>query len=138
MFQVMRRLHLPESDMEQLYRRMVFNAVARNHDDHTKNHVFIMDQSGKWELAPAFDLVYSYRPSGKWTNEHQLSVNNKRDHFKYSDFIAVGDNMGSRQAEEIITQVTEVVAMWPAYARKAGVKKEFTREIAANLMIIKK
>ncbi len=78
-FQIMRKLHLSESDMEQFFKRMVFNIVARNHDDHTKNHAFIMNNGGNWTLAPAYDLTYTYSASGKWTSQHQMSVNNKRD-----------------------------------------------------------
>lgn len=136
-FQVMRRLHLPESDMEQLYRRMVFNVVARNHDDHTKNHAFLMRETGEWELAPAYDLTYAYSASGKWTNEHQLSVNNKRDDFEYSDLLAVSRNMGIRSASEIIDQVIEIVSKWVEYAQDAEVRKEHVHQIAKTLRLLK-
>lgn len=136
-FQVMRRLHLPESDMEQLYRRMVFNVVARNHDDHTKNHAFLMSETGDWELAPAYDLMYAYSSSGKWTSEHQMSVNNKRDDFEYSDLLAVSRNMGIRSANEIIDQVIEVVSKWLEYAKAAGVQKEHVHQIAKTQRLLK-
>ncbi|HBB91276.1 MAG TPA: type II toxin-antitoxin system HipA family toxin [Bacteroidales bacterium] len=134
-FQVMRRLHLPDGDMDQFYRRMVFNVVARNHDDHTKNHAFLMNDSGEWELGPAYDLCYSYSPTGKWTSEHQMSVNNKRSGFEYADLIAVSKNMGIRSAKEIIDQVNEVVSRWSDYARDAGVQQEYAEEIGRNLRL---
>ena len=134
-FQVMRRLHLPESEMEQLYRRMVFNVIARNHDDHTKNHAFLMNESGDWALAPAYDLTYAYSPSGKWTNEHQMSVNKKRDGFSFSDLLTVARNMGIRSANEMIDQVTGVVSKWVEYAREVGVRMEHARQIAKTLRI---
>ena len=93
-FQTMRRLNLPYNDIEQIYRRMVFNVVARNHDDHTKNHSFRMDKNGKWSLAPAYDLCYSFDPSGKWTKQHQLSLNGKRDNFTMSDLLQIAKKSG--------------------------------------------
>ena len=74
--------------VEQQFRRMVFNIVARNQDDHVKNIAFLMDRSGRWELAPAFDVIYSYQPSGAWTNQHQMTLNGKRDDFTLTDFQA--------------------------------------------------
>ena len=132
-FQVMRRLHLPDGDMDQLFRRMVFNVVARNHDDHTKNHSFVMDESGKWALAPAYDLCYSYSPSGKWTNQHQLSLNNKRDQFESSDLLSVASTMGIRSGKEIIDQIMEVVSHWSDYASESGVRKEHLIQIEEGL-----
>lgn len=136
-FQIMRRLHLPENDIKQLYRRMVFNVVARNQDDHTKNHAFLMSETGDWELAPAYDLSYAYSSSGNWTSEHQMSVNNKRDNFEYSDLLAVSRNMGIRSANEIIDQVIEIVSKWVEYAQEAGVLKEHVHQIAKNLRLLK-
>jgi serine/threonine-protein kinase HipA len=133
----MRRLHLSENDMQQLYRRMIFNIIARNHDDHTKNHAFLMNGSGEWELAPAYDISYSYSPSGKWTNEHQMSANNKRDNFEMSDLLAVAHNMGIRSAKEIIDQVIEVVSTWNEYAREAGVSKDHSLQISKALRLLK-
>lgn len=131
-FGVMRRLHLSGADMEQFYRRMVFNVVARNQDDHTKNHSFIMTGTGEWKLAPAYDLLYAYSPSGKWTSQHQLSLNNKRDNFEYSDLLAVAKNMGIRNASAIIDQTLEIVSSWRRYAQDAGVIPEHIEYIAKN------
>jgi len=131
-FQVMRRLHFPATAMEQFYRRMVFNVVARNHDDHTKNHAFIMNETGAWELAPAYDLLYSYNSSGRWTNQHQMSVNNKRDKITRDDLLSVAHDIGIRSAKEVIDQTLEVVSNWKVYACEADVKKEHIQEIGRN------
>jgi serine/threonine-protein kinase HipA len=128
-FQIMRRLYLPYSDMEQMYRRMVFNVIARNHDDHTKNHSFIMSKSGKWSLAPAYDVCYSYSPTGKWTNQHQLSLNGKRDDFTLNDLLTVAEKADIKNAGEIIQQVVETVSQWDVYARETKVKPKHITQI---------
>jgi serine/threonine-protein kinase HipA len=134
-FQVMRKLHLSYLEMEQMYKRMVFNVVARNHDDHTKNHSFIMDKIGQWSLAPAYDLCYSYSPSGKWTNQHQLSLNNKRDSFTVDDLISVANKMDIKKAPEIIQQVVSTVSQWEFYAKAADVKTEHIKHIKHTLRL---
>jgi len=135
-FQVMRKLELPYSDYEQFFRRMVFNVMARNHDDHTKNHSFIMDKGGTWRLAPAYDLSYSYSKDGKWTNQHQMSLNNKRDDFEYSDLVKVAQNMGIRKYNEIISQIAEIVSKWTIYATAAGVEKRHSNQIGRYHLIL--
>jgi serine/threonine-protein kinase HipA len=134
-FQTMRRLHLPYADMEQMFRRMTFNIIARNHDDHTKNHAFIMNKTGNWSLAPAYDLCYSYSPSGKWTNQHQLSLNGKRDNFVEEDLLQVAQKADVKNAKEIIRQMIEVVSNWEIYAKSAEVKPEFISSIQKTLRI---
>ena len=79
MFSLMRSLRLNRAQALELYRRMVFNIVARNHDDHTKNFGFILNEKHRWDLSPAFDIAYSYKPGSKWLNSHQMSLNGKRD-----------------------------------------------------------
>ena len=134
-FQVMRQMHLPYSEHEQMYKRMVFNVIARNHDDHTKNHSFFMDKNGQWSLAPAYDLCYSYAPSGKWTNKHQLSVNGKRENFTMQDLLQVAEKQDIKDAKAIENQVLEVVSQWPKYANRYNVKKDFINLIQENLML---
>ena len=136
LFQTMRRLHLPYPDIEQMYRRMVFNVAARNHDDHTKNHSFIMDREGEWRVAPAYDLCYAYSPSGKWTSRHQLSLNNKRNDFTYEDLLSVAKSMNIRKGKEIVEEVMAAVSQWERYAREANVEKEHIEQIAANLRLL--
>ncbi len=118
-----RQLGLPMSMIEEQFRRMVFNIVARNQDDHVKNIAFLMDKSGKWSLSPAFDMTYSFQPSGKWTSTHQMTMNGKRDDFTIEDFKACAKmaSMMRGNAEKIIQQVCEIVSRWNDYADEAGV-----------------
>ncbi|MCL2727528.1 MAG: type II toxin-antitoxin system HipA family toxin [Bacteroidales bacterium] len=134
-FEVIRQMNLPYSELEQMYRRMVFNIFARNHDDHTKNHSFIMDKKGKWSLAPAYDLCYSYSPSGKWTNKHQLSLNGKREGFSMQDLLQVAKSQNIKNANEIIKQIFDVVSQWSTYANKCKVRTEFITAIQENLIL---
>lgn len=134
-FQVMRRMNLPYPDMEQFYRRMIFNIIARNHDDHTKNHSFVLTPDGEWRLAPAYDLCYAYSSAGLWTNQHQLSANNKRDNFTREDLLTVARNMGIKNALPIVDQVTAVVSNWKIYASAAGVKEAHKDQIGKNLRV---
>ena len=134
-FQVIRELNLPYSALEQIYRRMIFNVLARNHDDHTKNHSFLMDKNGQWSLAPAYDLCYAYSPAGKWTNKHQLSLNGKRENFTRLDFLQVADKQGIRNEKEIVEQIHAVVSQWTKYAQKYKVKTEFAKSIRDNLIL---
>lgn len=121
--QVIRRLGLPMAAIEEQFRRMVFNIVARNQDDHVKNIAFLMDRSGKWSLSPAFDLTYSYQPSGKWTSSHQMTMNGKRDGFTLEDFKACAQSASMKRgrAEAIITEVRTVLSRWCDYADEARV-----------------
>lgn len=129
-FGVMRKLRLSKSEAVQQFRRMVFNVVARNQDDHTKNIAFLMDQDGKWRLSPAFDVTFSHNPAGKWTSLHQMSINGKRDHFEMADLIAVGQSIGLPKPEQVIAEVIDAVAKWPDFARVAGVEQETTTRIS--------
>jgi len=122
-FQVMRELRLPYTDTIQQYRRMVFNVIARNQDDHTKNIAFIMNAQGKWRLAPAFDVTYAYNPGGIWTHQHQMSIHGKRDDFTKQDLINVGKAMNIKSCEAIIEEVVEAVSQWPQLSKESGVEK---------------
>ena len=115
-FEEMRALNLGYNEMEALYRRMLFNIIARNQDDHTKNISFLMDQSGKWKLSPAYDLTWSYNPQGSWTNVHQMSVAGKRDGFLKSELLEVGKRQAVKQPERILEQIVEVVSNWQQYS----------------------
>lgn len=120
-FEIMRQLRLPHTDAIQLYRRMLLNVIARNQDDHTKNISFLMDKKGVWKLAPAYDITYSYNPTGIWTSLHQMSINGKRDGFTIDDLIAVGDQISYKNAKQTIQEVVEVVSNWDHYVDKAGI-----------------
>ena len=122
----MRRLGLPMSQIEEQFRRMAFNVVARNQDDHVKNIAFLMDAAGEWRLSPAFDLVYAFNPAGTWTARHQMSIDGKRDDFTIEDFREVGRtaSMKRGRAGEIVAEVQEAVRDWPELADEAGVPEE--------------
>ncbi len=128
-FTVMRKLRLTRAEAIQQYRRMIFNVLTRNQDDHTKNIGFLMDQNGKWRLSPAFDVTYSHNPAGKWTNQHQMSINGKRDRFTLADLVAVGESISVPRPGEIVREISGVVSDWPVFAGKAGLKKERVLEI---------
>lgn len=134
-FRIMRLMGLNYPDQEQLYRRMVFNVMTRNHDDHTKNFSFLMDKSGKWTFAPAYDLCYSYTPGGKWTNKHQMSLNGKQDNFTREDLVAVAEKMGIRNSKSIIEHIQDTVGAWKTYAKESGVNEEHSKIINENLLL---
>ena len=131
-FAVMRQLHLSKAEAIQQYRRMVFNVLARNQDDHTKNIAFLMGLDGEWRLSPAFDVIYAHNPAGKWTNQHQMSINGKRDHFTRQDLLAVGESISVPRPGNIIDEVAEAVSQWPDYARDSGVEESVMEEIRRN------
>ncbi|MEI7485364.1 MAG: HipA domain-containing protein, partial [Ignavibacteriota bacterium] len=106
------------------YRRMVFNVIARNQDDHTKNISFLMNESGTWSLSPAYDVTYAYNPSNIWTKRHQLSINGKRDNITREDLLKLAINVNVKKPSSIINNIIEKVSSWNKYALKAGVPKE--------------
>jgi serine/threonine-protein kinase HipA len=135
--QVIRRLGLPMAAIEEQFRRMVFNIVARNQDDHVKNIAFLMDKSGNWSLSPAFDMTYSYQPGGKWTSSHQMTMNGKRSEFTLEDFKACAKSASMKRgrAETIIDEVMTVVAQWRDYASESRVNPEQRDKIEAALKL---
>jgi serine/threonine-protein kinase HipA len=134
---VMRDLGLDAEALEQQVRRMVFNLVARNQDDHVKNIAFLMDRRGRWSLSPAYDVTYSDNPEGAWTSAHQMTINGKRDGFVREDFEACSKIalLKRGRMKAILGEVQEVVARWRAYAGEAGVAPAWRDTIAANLRL---
>jgi serine/threonine-protein kinase HipA len=124
LFQTMRELKLTYAEAEQMFRRMVFNVIARNCDDHSKNFSFILKQGDRWRLAPAYDLCHAYRPGSEWVSRHALSVNGKRENITREDLIVIGRSIRNKKAEEIIDQVNDTVHNWNYYADKADVDKD--------------
>ncbi|NHQ59676.1 type II toxin-antitoxin system HipA family toxin [Chlorobium sp. BLA1] len=135
--QVIRRLGLPMAAIEEQFRRMVFNIVARNQDDHVKNIAFLMDKSGKWSLSPAFDMTYSYQPGGKWTSTHQMTMQGKRSGFTLEDFKACSKSASMKRgrAETIIDEVMKVVSRWREYAEESRVSPSQRDKIEAALRV---
>jgi serine/threonine-protein kinase HipA len=136
-FDVIKRLGLSMPAREQQFRRMIFNVVARNQDDHVKNIAFLMDKAGNWSLSPAFDVTYAYNPTGLWTSRHQMTINSKADDFTREDFKAVAQVAGLKRgkSDEILTEVMHTVKEWPRYARAAGVPGSHRDKIAAALRL---
>jgi serine/threonine-protein kinase HipA len=132
-----KRLSLPMSAVEEQFRRMIFNIVSRNQDDHVKNIAFLMDKSGNWSLSPAFDITYSFNPSGEWTASHQMTVNGKRDKFSMEDFKACAKvaSMKRGRAETIVKEVLEIVSRWRDYADEAGVSPSIRDQIQHTLRL---
>lgn len=135
LFQTMRQLRLPYPQAEELFRRMAFNVIARNCDDHTKNFSFIMDKSGEWKLAPAFDMCHAYRPESAWVSQQSLSVNGKRKDITVSDMLEVAQNMSIKKPKTIIGQINAVVKKWPEYADKMKVKEDLLNAIQKTLLV---
>lgn len=117
-FAVMRQLRLTYPEAEEFFRRMVFNVVSRNQDDHTKNISFLMDKQGVWHLSPAYDMSWAYNPMGGWTSMHQMSINNKWDNITRDDLLCVAYEMNIKHAPLIIDQVVEAVSQWPKLAKE--------------------
>ena len=134
---VVRELGLPMQAVEQQFRRMVFNIIARNQDDHVKNIAFLMDKSGDWSLSPAFDITYSYNPAGRWTSRHQMTLNGKRDGFTPDDFKACARtaSMKRGRGEAIVREVREAVARWRDYAEEVGVDPVMRDRIHRSLRL---
>lgn len=134
-FQVMRRLRLPYNQAEEMYRRMVFNVIARNQDDHTKNISFLMNRSGKWSLSPAYDVSWAYNPQGNWTSKHQMSINNKWDEITRADLIATAKNMNIKRPELIIEQVIDSVNLWYKFAKEYDIPNDTIKQIGDTLQL---
>ena len=135
-FAAARKIGLSTADIEQMYRRAVFNICARNQDDHTKNIGFLMDKSGKWSLAPAFDITYAYNRIGRWTNMHQMTFNGKREKFTLDDFKTVAKNAGLVRGryKRILEQVQDSLAEFKKLAQKNDVPKKLIKKVERNIL----
>lgn len=122
-FMIMRQLGMPYPEHEQQFRRMVFNAVTKNFDDHTKNISYTMDKDGVWKLSPAYDLIFSYNSTDFLGDRHKMKINGKQKDFTRQDFVSVANAMGINKPDLIIDEVMEAAADWPYHAKKAGIKK---------------
>ena len=134
-FNVMRALRLPYSEAQEMFRRLVFNVVVRNQDDHTKNISFLMDESGKWRLSPAYDMGYAYNPQGGWTATHQMSVNGKFDNITREDLLVFARQNNIKDADKIIEEVCEATSSWPALAADCGVPHKTREAVFSNMLI---
>lgn len=132
-FNVMRSLRLPYSAAKEMFRRMVFNVVVRNQDDHTKNISFLMGEDGRWRLSPAYDMGYAYNPNGGWTSMHQMSIAGKFDDITKEDLLSFAKANNIKDANDVISEVLDGVASWPAIAKECGVPSEMIEKILPNM-----
>ena len=137
LFQTMRVLRLTYPEAEQMFKRMVFNFMATNYDDHTKNFSFRLKQGGRWELSPAYDICYSYDPNNIWVNQLTLSINGKRKDINTEDFMTVARANNIKKAEQIIDQIQTVVKQWDMYATETNIRPDLATMIKRNLNVFK-
>jgi serine/threonine-protein kinase HipA len=134
LFQTMRQLKLSYADAEEMYRRMVFNVLARNCDDHTKNFAFMMESGGNWELAPAYDVCYAYRPDSEWVSQHNLSINGKRKDFVKEDLLIIAKQNSIRNPEGVISEVLNTISNWMHYAETYKVEEKLAKVVDNTLI----
>jgi serine/threonine-protein kinase HipA len=118
-----------------MFRRMVFNVILRNQDDHTKNISFLMDEKGKWRLSPAYDMGYAYNPNGGWTATHQMSINGKFDDITRKDLLECATKNNIKNTDEIIDQIKEAASRWETIARECDVPQKMIKTIVPNLLL---
>ena len=121
LFATIDKLQLPYSQKEEAYRRMVFNIVGKNCDDHTKNISFRLRQGHAWELAPAYDVTFAHNPNGEWTHQHLMSVGGRFKDFNRDDLLQIADRFGIGSAKDVIADVVQAIANWPMHAAQSGV-----------------
>lgn len=131
-FQTMRQLKLKYPEAEQMFRRMVFNVLATNYDDHTKNFSFILKKDGQWGLSPAYDVCYSYNPTNQWLLRQTLSINGKRNNITQSDLMTIAKANNIKKGETIISEINNVVKNWGDFAGSAKVRDDKINEIKSN------
>lgn len=134
LFQTMRELKLPYPDAEQMFRRMAFNVMARNCDDHTKNFAFRLKKDQQWELAPAYDICHAYKPEHQWVSQHALSINGKRTGISRDDLLAIGKSIKNKKAAEMIDQISDTVTKWRTFADEVKIDGKLRDEIASTLV----
>jgi serine/threonine-protein kinase HipA len=135
-FQTMRLLKLTYPEAEEMFRRMVFNVLATNYDDHTKNFSFILKKGENWRLAPAYDLCFSYDETNHWVSKQTLSVNGKRLHITKADLMTIAKDNNIKKGEKIIEDINFVVKSWASYAKQAGVRSDLQQRIHQSLNIL--
>ncbi|MGM0565064.1 MAG: type II toxin-antitoxin system HipA family toxin [Pseudomonadota bacterium] len=138
LFAVARELRLSAAEAEQLFRRMVFNIVARNHDDHAKNFAFLLNEKHQWQLAPAYDLAYSYKPGSRWVNSHWMTLNGKRENFTREDLYSlerISPLFTRRKIDQIVEETVSSVSKWPELAREQAVPQALIEEVSHHLRL---
>jgi serine/threonine-protein kinase HipA len=127
-------LGLDDRAFDQIFRRMAFNVMARNCDDHTKNFTFLLRQDQPWELAPAYDVTHAYNPKGEWTYQHQMSVNQKFDDISRADLLAVADRFSVRRPEKVLADVRAAIENWSQFSRQVHLSPALQDRVAKHLL----
>jgi len=136
LFQVIERLKLGDDALDQAFRRMAFNVMARNCDDHTKNFSFLMKQGQPWQFAPAYDVTHAYNPKGEWTYQHLMSVNGKFDGITREDLLEEADRFMVRRPKDLLADVRAVIENWPSFAKEAGLRDATRDRVAADFRLV--
>lgn len=134
LFQAMRELKMPYPAAEQMFRRMVFNVLARNCDDHTKNFAFRLKRGNRWELAPAYDICHAYQPNHQWVSQHALSINGKRKNITRDDLLTIGKSIGNKKSSAAIDEIQKTVSRWKDFADEVKVSPQLRTAIAKTLV----
>ncbi|MBK7900192.1 MAG: type II toxin-antitoxin system HipA family toxin [Azonexus sp.] len=132
LFMTVARLGLGDEAVGQVFRRMAFNVMARNCDDHSKNFAFLLRQGGDWELAPAYDVTHAYNPRGEWTYQHLMSVNGRFAGITRADLLAEADRFGVRRPRDALTDIRAALDQWSGFARQAGLGERASAAIQAD------
>jgi serine/threonine-protein kinase HipA len=137
LFDTVSQLELPYEDMEEAFRRMVFNVMGRNCDDHSKNFSFLLRKGSRaWALAPAYDVTFAHNPHGEWTNQHLMSVNGKFRGFEAADLLAEARRFGIGSAPRVIDEVRTAIRKWSQFAQKTELPEPQMREIERQLLTL--
>lgn len=133
LFTAARALGLDDAARTQIFTRMAFNVAAANHDDHSKNHAFVLREGGDWQLSPAYDITYARDATNVWLREHLMSVNGRFSDIGRSDLLAVADRFAVPGAKLALRTVADALDSWPEFAEAAGVDRATAEAIAADL-----
>ena len=132
LFMTLQSLSLPHADFVEIFRRMAFNVLARNCDDHTKNFSFRLKQYAAWELAPGYDITFAYSPDSIWLKQHLMSINNKTTRITDNDMLTIADRFGVGEAKKVLNDVRGALSNWPNYAKQATVSSVETKRIGSQ------
>jgi serine/threonine-protein kinase HipA len=136
LFLACKALHLDDDGLAEAFRRMAFNVMSRNCDDHVKNFAFRLIRSGAWELAPAYDIIHAYNPESRWTRRHQMSVNRKFEQIGWDDLMTIARRFSVPAAAEILGRVRAALESWAQFARQAGLSDAARDRIARDFELL--
>jgi serine/threonine-protein kinase HipA len=136
LFMVISNLRLGDDAISQAFRRMAFNVMAKNCDDHTKNFPFLLRRGEAWELAPAYDITHAYNPHGEWTYQHLMSVNGKFNGIKRSDLLVEAERFGVRRPLDLLNEVRSALDSWQQFSTDAGLNSITAHAIATDFELV--